>query len=133
MEFSPKENRPHHQRSVSVSIKEDYARKIKELSTFRETDELAPRIYQLVNEAAERRQAVKGPHLKFRGAEGNSVLIEDLDDHRIHVLMVQEGDLFCEIDQRKDCKHIGFAWANPEVSATMRMHGSKKPETVGGP
>ena len=68
------------------------------------------------------------PFLEKDKIADNTIFIKDNRVNRIAELIVQDGDLYCLLDERKDCVHIGFAWSIPEVYKIMAEHGRKKPD-----
>jgi hypothetical protein len=69
-------------------------------------------------------------YMSLVGFTDSGVVIEDKKLGRIvEVRVAPGGDLVCELDQRNDCVHAGFAYAIPEVYAAMLARG-KRPPTV---
>jgi hypothetical protein len=58
----------------------------------------------------------------------SSVFIKDRNKNRVIELIVRDGDLWCDLDKAKDCSHIGFAWAIPQVYTVMKEKGRRKPQ-----
>ena len=59
--------------------------------------------------------ALQAPFMQKIGLEGNSIMIKDNKIGRIAEVQVHGKELVCMLDERKDCVHVGFAYAIPEV------------------
>ena len=86
-------------------------------------------INDLLWEVIERDEVLKNysPYLEEVAVEGDRVIIKDNRIDRIAELVLKDKELYCLLDDRKDCVHIGFAWAIPKVYKAMKLQGSKSP------
>ena len=57
----------------------------------------------------------------------NTIYIKDNRTNRIAGVTVREKSLTCDVDQRDDCVHVGFAYALPQVYKVMDKLGIKLP------
>lgn len=99
--------------------------------------QLGPFIMSLVDEAISYREVIKecGP-LQFISVEGDSVFVKDRGTRKIAELQIEkDGSLFCVIDEKKDCVHVGFALAIPQVHRAIlnARKGTKRLATVSTP
>lgn len=102
--------------------------KEKERSGAREM-QFAPFVYGLIDEALTQRELIRDwAPLQFINTAEASVFIKDRNKNRLIELTVHEGDLWCDVDRAKDCVHVGFAWAIPQVYQIMKAHGRKPPK-----
>ena len=63
--------------------------------------------------------ALQAPFMQKVGLDGNSIMIKDNKIGRIAEVQVHGKELVCMLDERKDCVHVGFAYAIPEVYRVM--------------
>ncbi|MHB1907629.1 MAG: hypothetical protein ACYCQJ_02010 [Nitrososphaerales archaeon] len=68
---------------------------------------------------ADENLALQAPMMQKVGLQDNSVMIKDSKIGRIVEVQVHGKDLVCMLDERKDCVHVGFAYAIPEVYRIM--------------
>ena len=47
--------------------------------------------------------------------KNNLLVLRDLKNDRIIDLKIERGKIFCNIDQKFNCEHVGFAYSLPEV------------------
>jgi hypothetical protein len=57
----------------------------------------------------------------------NTIYIKDNRTNRIAGVTIREKGLTCDLDQREDCVHIGFAYALPQVYRVMDKLGIRLP------
>jgi hypothetical protein len=62
------------------------------------------------------------PFMQNVGLQENSIMIKDNKIGRIVEVQIHGKDLICMHDERKDCAHVGFAYAIPEVYKIMIEH-----------
>src|SRR5487761_1196607 len=55
--------------------------------------------------------ALQAPFMQKEGLDGNSIMIKDNKIGRIAEVQVHGKELVCMLDERKDCVHVGFAYA----------------------
>jgi hypothetical protein len=71
----------------------------------------------------------RAPYMSFVGFTDSGLAIKDERIGRIvEVRIVPGGDMFCDLDQRNDCVHVGFAYAIPEVYMAMLARGKRPPK-----
>ena len=68
---------------------------------------------------ADENLSLTAPFMQKIGMEGNSIMIKDNKIGRIVEVQVHGKDLICMLDERKDCMHVGYAYAIPEVYRVM--------------
>lgn len=64
---------------------------------------------------ADENLSLQAPFMQKIGLEGNSIMIKDNKIGRIVEVQVHGKDLVCMYDEKKDCAHVGYAYAIPEV------------------
>jgi hypothetical protein len=68
---------------------------------------------------ADENLALQAPFMQKVGMQDSSIMIKDNKLGRIAEVQVRGKDLICMLDERKDCVHVGFAYAIPEVYRIM--------------
>ena len=68
---------------------------------------------------ADENLSLSAPFMQKIGLEGNSIMIKDNKIGRIVEVQVHGKDLICMLDEKKDCVHVGYACAIPEVYRLM--------------
>lgn len=63
--------------------------------------------------------SLSAPFMEKVGLEGNSIMIKDNKIGRIAEVQVHGKELICMLDDKKDCVHVGYAYAIPEVYRLM--------------
>jgi hypothetical protein len=63
--------------------------------------------------------SMAAPFMEKVGLEGNSIMIKDNKIGRIAEVQVHGKELICMLDEKKDCVHVGYAYAIPEVYRLM--------------
>ncbi len=63
--------------------------------------------------------ARQAPFMQKVGMQDNSIMIKDNKIGRIVEVQVRGKDLVCMLDDKKDCVHVGFAYAIPDVYRVM--------------
>ena len=74
---------------------------------------------------ADENLSLQAPFMQKIGLEDNSIMIKDNKIGRIVEVQVHGKDLICMLDERKDCVHVGYAYAIPEVYRLMSERGGK--------
>lgn len=64
---------------------------------------------------ADENLALQAPFMQKVGMQDNSIMIKDNKIGRIVEVQVHGKDLICMLDEKKDCVHVGFACAIPEI------------------
>jgi hypothetical protein len=68
---------------------------------------------------ADENLTLSAPFMEKIGLESNSIMIKDNKIGRIVEVQVHGKDLICMLDEKKDCVHVGYAYAIPEVYRLM--------------
>jgi hypothetical protein len=68
---------------------------------------------------ADENLALQAPFMQKVGMQDNSIMIKDNKLGRIVEVQVHGRDLICMLDEKKDCVHVGYACAIPEVYRIM--------------
>jgi hypothetical protein len=63
--------------------------------------------------------ALQAPFMQKVGMQDNSIMIKDNKAGRIAEVQIHGKDLICMLDEKKDCVHVGYAYAIPEVYRVM--------------
>jgi hypothetical protein len=66
------------------------------------------------------------PFMQKAFLQGNSIMIKDNKIGRIVEVQVHGKELVCLNCKKKDCVHVGFACAIPEVYRVMKLQRSSK-------
>ncbi|HZW55539.1 MAG TPA: hypothetical protein VFF30_04555 [Nitrososphaerales archaeon] len=69
--------------------------------------------------------SLHAPFMQKIGLQDNSIMIKDNKIGRIVEVQVHGRDLICMLDERKDCVHVGYAYALPEVYRVMSERGGR--------
>jgi hypothetical protein len=64
---------------------------------------------------ADENLSLAAPYMQKIGLQDNSIMIKDNKIGRIVEVQVHGKDLICMLDEKKDCVHVGYACAIPEV------------------
>jgi virulence-associated protein VapD len=62
---------------------------------------------------------------------GNTVYIKDNRTGRIAGIGIKDKELHCDVDDRSDCVHVGFAYSVPTVYKVMEKLGVPPPKVKG--
>ena len=68
---------------------------------------------------ADENLALSAPYMQKVGLQDNSIMVKDNKIGRIVEVQVHGKDLVCMFDEKRDCVHVGFAYAIPEVYRIM--------------
>jgi hypothetical protein len=68
---------------------------------------------------ADENLSLTAPFMQKIGLQDNSIMIKDNKIDRIVEVQVHGKDLICMYDEKKDCMHVGYAYAIPEVYRVM--------------
>ena len=74
---------------------------------------------------ADENLSLQAPFMQTIGLEDSSIMIKDNKIGRIVEVQVRGKDLVCMLDEKKDCVHVGYAYAIPEVYRLMSERGGK--------
>ena len=68
------------------------------------------------------------PKIEKISVDEDRVILKDTIKNRIAEVAMQRGELFCQLCEDKNCVHVGFAWAIPEVYELLNIKGIKRPK-----
>ena len=68
---------------------------------------------------ADENLSLSAPFMQKIGLQDNSIMIKDNKIGRIVEVQVHGKDLICMLDESKNCVHVGYACAIPEVYRIM--------------
>ena len=68
------------------------------------------------------------PKIEKISVDDDRVILKDNIKNRIAEVAMQRGELFCQLCEDKNCVHVGFAWAIPEVYELLNAKGIKRPK-----
>ena len=67
------------------------------------------------------------PMMEKLAVDDNRVVVKDNKKNRIAEVQIKNGELYCMLDEKTDCIHVGFVYSLPEVYRTLYEHGVKMP------
>ncbi|MEE9563403.1 MAG: hypothetical protein V3V69_00550 [Nitrosopumilaceae archaeon] len=68
------------------------------------------------------------PKIEKISVDEDRVILKDTIENRIAEVAMQKGELYCQLCEDKNCVHVGFAWAIPEVYELLNAKGIKRPK-----
>ena len=68
------------------------------------------------------------PKIEKISVDEDRVILKDTIENRIAEVALQRGELYCQLCEDKNCVHVGFAWAIPEVYELLNAKGIKRPK-----
>ncbi|MHB8566484.1 MAG: hypothetical protein ACYC7D_09865 [Nitrososphaerales archaeon] len=74
---------------------------------------------------ADENLSLQAPMMQKVGLQDNSIMIKDSKIGRIVEVQVHGKELVCMYDEKKDCVHVGYAYAIPEVYRVMAERGGR--------
>ncbi|WP_299290362.1 hypothetical protein [Nitrosopumilus sp.] len=63
------------------------------------------------------------PKLEKISVDEDRIILKDNTRNRIAEVVIQKGELYCQLCERKDCACIGFVWSIPEVYEVLNNKG----------
>ena len=63
------------------------------------------------------------PKLEKISVDEDRIILKDNTRNRIAEVVVQKGELYCQLCEKKDCACIGFVWSIPEVYEVLNNKG----------
>ena len=66
------------------------------------------------------------PKIEKISIDDNRVILKDNIKNRIAEILIQKGELFCQLCDEKDCVHVGFVFSLPDVYKIIDDGGSKR-------
>ena len=67
------------------------------------------------------------PMIEKISIDDDRVILKDNIKNRIAEVAIQNGELFCQLCDEKDCVHIGFVFSLPDVYKVLNAKGIKNP------
>jgi len=67
------------------------------------------------------------PFIQEFGVEGDTIILWDNKLNRTAEVVFKNKELYCRLDDRYDCVHVGFAYSIPRVYLIMAELGIKPP------
>jgi len=120
---------------LAISISREDKEKIEEYLKKRYPEYQPPLstfVRKVVFEYIEKDEVMRqyGPYMSFVSNNENTIFIKDEKNDRVvpvRVVIKENGqfDLFCELDERNDCMHVGFVFALPEFYKILKEKGVK--------
>lgn len=110
---------------VHDKARQRYERKLK--SGQLENKSFSKYVNDLIMETieADENLSLQAPMMQKVGLQDNSIMIKDSKIGRIVEVQVHGKELVCMLDEKKDCVHVGFAYAIPEVYRVMSERGAR--------
>lgn len=71
--------------------------------------------------------ALHAPRMKKIAVDDDRVVLLDSKANRIAEVVLQNGQMFCQLCEENNCLHVGFAYALPEVYAALDKKGIREP------
>ena len=68
------------------------------------------------------------PKLEKISVDDDRVVLKDNIKNRIAEVVIQRGELYCQLCDEKYCVHIGFVFSLPEVYEVLNARGIKHPK-----
>ena len=63
------------------------------------------------------------PKLELISIEDDRVIIKNNIVNRIAEIVIQRGELYCQLCEVKDCHCIGYVWSIPEIYEKLHSKG----------
>ena len=63
------------------------------------------------------------PKLELISIEDDRVIIKNNIVNRIAEIVIQRGELYCQLCEAKDCHCIGYVWSIPEIYEKLHSKG----------
>jgi len=68
------------------------------------------------------------PKLEKISIDSDRIILKDNIKNRIAEVAIQHGELYCMLCEEKDCVHIGYVFALPDVYEILNSKGIKNPK-----
>ena len=68
------------------------------------------------------------PKLEKISVDEERVILKDNIKNRIAEVVFQHGELYCLLCEEKDCVHVGYLFALPDVYEILNSKGIKQPK-----
>ncbi len=63
------------------------------------------------------------PKLQLISIEEDRVIVKNNIQNRIAEIVLQRGELYCQLCEAKDCHCIGYVWSIPEIYEKLNSKG----------
>ena len=63
------------------------------------------------------------PKLELMSIEDDRVIVKNNIQNRIAEVVLQRGELYCQLCEAKDCHCIGYVWSIPEIYEKLNSKG----------
>jgi hypothetical protein len=132
---TPNKNSGYMNLSIAVPVYTRYRQeyeKNREQLTKKGITSFAGYVTSMLEELMERNEifARQAPFLQEFGYDegNNTIYIKDNRTNRVAGVTIRGNGLNCDVDDRDDCVHIGFAYALPQVYRVMEKLGIRPPK-----
>ncbi|CAI9831593.1 MAG: hypothetical protein MPI95_04305 [Nitrosopumilus sp.] len=114
--------------SVYDRFYDTYAKSKKALSK-KGVNSFAGYVTYMLEDAMEKDRilARHAPLMESISVDGEMIVIKDNGKKRIAEVTVRNDKLYCQLCEKGDCVHIGFAFSLPEVHEAMSSRGVRNP------
>lgn len=68
------------------------------------------------------------PKIERIAVDDDRVVLKDNIKNRIAEVVIEKGELVCQLCKEKDCVHVGFVFSLPEVSEVLYKRKIKQPK-----
>ena len=68
------------------------------------------------------------PKLEKVSIDSDRIILKDNIKNRIAEVAIQHGELYCLLCEEKDCVHVGYIFALPDVYEILNSKGIKNPK-----
>jgi hypothetical protein len=75
---------------------------------------------------ADENLSLMAPFMQKVGLQDNSIMIKDNKAGRIAEIQIRGKEILCLYCNKKDCVHVGFSYAIPEVYRIMILQKSTR-------
>ena len=72
--------------------------------------------------------AVYAPKLEKISVDDDRVILKDNIQNRIVEVVIQNGEMFCFLCEKKSCVHVGFVFSLPDVYEILNARGVRNPK-----
>ena len=67
------------------------------------------------------------PRIEKISVDDDRVILKDNIENRIAEVAIQNGELFCQLCEEKQCVHVGFVFSLPDVYKVLNTKGVRQP------
>lgn len=65
------------------------------------------------------------PKIEKISVDDDRIILKDNTKNRIAEVAIQQGELYCQLCESKDCVHVGFVFSIPDVYKVLNSKGIK--------